>query len=194
MVGGEDADFERARPLFEAMGELIVHVGEVGHGQMVKVINNAVGADQRGRGRRGAAGRRAAPASTSTRSSRSMGAGSGGSTMLELKAEPMLEHDYAPLFKLEHMLKDVAPLPGGGARRRRRRSRSRALARRELYSAGVGRGLRRAGLRRRARGRRGPRRDARLSSTWIPRGAVPPRIDPAEMLPICRNCEFRTFA
>jgi 3-hydroxyisobutyrate dehydrogenase-like beta-hydroxyacid dehydrogenase len=36
-----------------------------------------------------------------------MAAGSGGSAMLELKAGPMLEHDFTPLFKLEHMLKDV---------------------------------------------------------------------------------------
>ena len=36
-----------------------------------------------------------------------MGAGSGGSKMLELKAQPMLDHDFAPLFKLAHMLKDV---------------------------------------------------------------------------------------
>ena len=27
--------------------------------------------------------------------------------MLELKAGPMLERDFEPLFKLEHMLKDV---------------------------------------------------------------------------------------
>jgi 3-hydroxyisobutyrate dehydrogenase-like beta-hydroxyacid dehydrogenase len=36
-----------------------------------------------------------------------MAAGSGGSAMLDLKAGPMREHDYATLFKLEHMLKDV---------------------------------------------------------------------------------------
>ena len=34
-------------------------------------------------------------------------ASSGDSTMLELKARPMLDHDFTPLFKLEHMLKDV---------------------------------------------------------------------------------------
>jgi 2-hydroxy-3-oxopropionate reductase len=34
-------------------------------------------------------------------------ASSGASTMLDLKAEPMLEGNYEPLFKLEHMLKDV---------------------------------------------------------------------------------------
>jgi 3-hydroxyisobutyrate dehydrogenase-like beta-hydroxyacid dehydrogenase len=36
-----------------------------------------------------------------------MGAGSGGSAMLALKAGPMRAHDYSTLFKLEHMLKDV---------------------------------------------------------------------------------------
>jgi 3-hydroxyisobutyrate dehydrogenase-like beta-hydroxyacid dehydrogenase len=34
-------------------------------------------------------------------------ASAGGSTMLELKAGPMRNHDYTPLFKLEQMLKDV---------------------------------------------------------------------------------------
>ena len=36
-----------------------------------------------------------------------LGASSGASYMVTLKAEPMLEHDYTPLFRLEHMLKDV---------------------------------------------------------------------------------------
>ena len=30
MAGGEREDFERARPLFDAMGELVVHVGPLG--------------------------------------------------------------------------------------------------------------------------------------------------------------------
>jgi 3-hydroxyisobutyrate dehydrogenase-like beta-hydroxyacid dehydrogenase len=33
--------------------------------------------------------------------------GAAGSTMVDLKSKPMLEHDYSTLFKLEHMLKDV---------------------------------------------------------------------------------------
>jgi 3-hydroxyisobutyrate dehydrogenase-like beta-hydroxyacid dehydrogenase len=36
-----------------------------------------------------------------------MAAGSGGSAMLDLKAEPMRRHDFTTLFKLDHMLKDV---------------------------------------------------------------------------------------
>src|SRR4051812_24479452 len=44
MVGGEDADFERARPLFEVMGERIVHVGPQGHAQLAKLLTNTMAA------------------------------------------------------------------------------------------------------------------------------------------------------
>src|SRR5512133_1540405 len=43
-AGGEPAAFERAHPLFDAMGELIVHVGPLGHGQMAKLLTNTMGA------------------------------------------------------------------------------------------------------------------------------------------------------
>ncbi len=33
MAGGSDEDFARARPVFEAMGEIILHVGPLSHGQ-----------------------------------------------------------------------------------------------------------------------------------------------------------------
>ncbi len=39
MVGGEAEVFERCRPIFEAMGENIVHVGASGTGQTVKLMN-----------------------------------------------------------------------------------------------------------------------------------------------------------
>lgn len=42
MVGGSEADFERARPIFEAVGKTIVHVGESGAGQTVKACNQIV--------------------------------------------------------------------------------------------------------------------------------------------------------
>jgi 3-hydroxyisobutyrate dehydrogenase-like beta-hydroxyacid dehydrogenase len=106
MAGGEPADFERARPLFEAMGELVVHVGPVGHGQLVKVINNAV-----------AAANTAVVAEALLAGARAgadldalvqvMRAGSGASAMLDLKHRPMRARDYTTLFKLEHMLKDL---------------------------------------------------------------------------------------
>jgi 3-hydroxyisobutyrate dehydrogenase-like beta-hydroxyacid dehydrogenase len=106
MAGGDAADVERVRPALEAMGTTIVHVGELGHGQVIKLINNAVAA---------------ANASTLAQAlvmgagtgvdlqklTEILSAGSGNSTMVGLKAEPMRQHDYATLFKTAHMLKDV---------------------------------------------------------------------------------------
>ena len=42
MVGGEDEDFQRARSLFEVMGETVVHVGGAEAGQVVKACNQIV--------------------------------------------------------------------------------------------------------------------------------------------------------
>jgi 3-hydroxyisobutyrate dehydrogenase-like beta-hydroxyacid dehydrogenase len=107
MAGGAKEDFERALPLFEAMGELIVHVGEqVGQGEMVKLINNAVAAANAHTLAQALVVGRATGVDLDALT-KVMGAGSGGSAMLALKAGPMREHDYKTLFKLEHMLKDV---------------------------------------------------------------------------------------
>ncbi len=43
MVGGEADIFERARPVFEAMGKTIVLVGPSGSGQVVKLCNQVAG-------------------------------------------------------------------------------------------------------------------------------------------------------
>jgi 3-hydroxyisobutyrate dehydrogenase len=40
MVGGEPATLERARPLLNAMGRIIAHVGGPGSGSRVKLLNN----------------------------------------------------------------------------------------------------------------------------------------------------------
>lgn len=40
MVGGTDADFDRAQPILAAMGKNIVHCGAAGNGQVAKVANN----------------------------------------------------------------------------------------------------------------------------------------------------------
>jgi 3-hydroxyisobutyrate dehydrogenase-like beta-hydroxyacid dehydrogenase len=106
MVGGTDGEFERARPALEAMGEVIVHAGPLGHGQLVKLINNAVAATNAAT--LGQALVVAAKAGADLDALTTvMAAGSGGSVMLDLKAGPMREHDYSTLFKLDHMLKDV---------------------------------------------------------------------------------------
>jgi 3-hydroxyisobutyrate dehydrogenase len=106
MAGGDAGDFARAEPLLRTMGELVVHVGALGQGEMLKLINNAV-----------AAANAATVGEALLVAQRTgvdldalvevMSSGSGGSAMLDLKSGPMRAHDYATLFKLEHMLKDV---------------------------------------------------------------------------------------
>jgi 3-hydroxyisobutyrate dehydrogenase-like beta-hydroxyacid dehydrogenase len=138
MAGGSDADFGRAKPLFDAMGEVVMHVGPLGHGQTVKVISNAVSATNAATLAQALVVGKATGVDLEALVA-VLGASSSASTMVTLKAKPMLGHDYTPLFRLEHMLKDVgicldeseaagAPFP------------SAALAR-ELYAAAMGRGL-----------------------------------------------------
>jgi 3-hydroxyisobutyrate dehydrogenase-like beta-hydroxyacid dehydrogenase len=106
MAGGEAEDFARARPLLETMGRTIVHVGELGQGEMLKLINNSLGAAN------------AAAVAEALLLAKATGvdldaleevvaAGSGASAQLQLKAGAMRRHDYKTLFKTEHMLKDV---------------------------------------------------------------------------------------
>jgi 3-hydroxyisobutyrate dehydrogenase len=138
MAGGSDEDMQRAQPLLGAMGELIVHVGPVGTGQQVKVLSNAVSAVNCATLAQAlAVGRRADVNLEALLDV--MGAGSANSTMLQLKGKPMLEHDFSPLFKLDHMLKDVR-LCLEEARQAGAAFPAAALAG-ELYAAGAGRGL-----------------------------------------------------
>jgi 3-hydroxyisobutyrate dehydrogenase-like beta-hydroxyacid dehydrogenase len=106
MAGGSDENFARARPVLEAMGKLIVHVGPQGHGSTVKLLNNTTAAvNALAVAEALVAAKRAGVDPDKLREV--MAAGSGGSAMLDLKAGPMLEHNFEPLFKLAHMLKDV---------------------------------------------------------------------------------------
>jgi 3-hydroxyisobutyrate dehydrogenase len=106
MVGGPTEDFDRAKSLLETMGELIVHVGELGQGAMLKLINNSLGAAN------------AAAVAQALLLADATGvdldalvavtqSGSGASAQMQMKSGPMREHDYTTLFKTEHLLKDV---------------------------------------------------------------------------------------
>jgi 3-hydroxyisobutyrate dehydrogenase len=106
MVGGSADDFARARPLLETMGSLIRHVGGIGQGEMLKLINNALGAAN-------AAGLAEALLLADAAGIdldafvEVTSAGSGASAQLTLKSAAMRAHDFTPLFKTAHMLKDV---------------------------------------------------------------------------------------
>jgi 3-hydroxyisobutyrate dehydrogenase-like beta-hydroxyacid dehydrogenase len=138
MCGGAPQDIERARPLFEIMGEKIVVCGEAGQGQAVKVLSQGVTAVN------------CATLAQAITVGRKIGldldallavmtGGSSDSTMRELKGRAMVDHDIPVLFKLEHMLKDVV-LCLEESRRAGASFPFAGLAG-ELYSAGVGRGL-----------------------------------------------------
>ena len=106
MAGGEERDFERIKPLLETMGALVVQVGELGQGEMLKLINNSLGAAN------AAALAEALLVAKATgvdldALEQVVAAGSGASAQLALKAGPMRAHDYTTLFKTAHMLKDV---------------------------------------------------------------------------------------
>jgi 3-hydroxyisobutyrate dehydrogenase-like beta-hydroxyacid dehydrogenase len=138
MAGGSGEDIARAMPLLEAMGELIVHVGPVGTGQQVKVLSNAVSAVNCATLAQALVVGRRADVNLEALL-KVMAGGSANSTMLQLKGQPMLEHDFTPLFKLDHMLKDVR-LCLEEARAAGAAFPAAALAG-ELYAAGAGRGL-----------------------------------------------------
>jgi 3-hydroxyisobutyrate dehydrogenase-like beta-hydroxyacid dehydrogenase len=106
MAGGDPADFARAEPLLRIMGELVLHVGALGQGEMVKLINNSVAAANAATvGEALIVGQRTGVDLDAL--VQVMAKGSGGSAMLALKSDAMRSHVYTTLFKLEHMLKDV---------------------------------------------------------------------------------------
>jgi 3-hydroxyisobutyrate dehydrogenase-like beta-hydroxyacid dehydrogenase len=88
------------------MGEKIVHAGPVGDGQAIKVITNALGAAN------AAALAQALVVASACELNLDavvelLPLSAGGSVQAQLKARPMLDHDYTPMFRLGHMLKDV---------------------------------------------------------------------------------------
>jgi 3-hydroxyisobutyrate dehydrogenase-like beta-hydroxyacid dehydrogenase len=137
MVGATEQEFEIVRPALEAMGSLIVRSGGRGQGQMVKLLNNAIAVSN--------AATLAQALVVARRAGADMDAlveviasGAAGSTMVDLKSRPMLEHDFTTLFKLEHMLKDVTLCLHEG--QRLQVPFPNAAAAHELLLAGMARG------------------------------------------------------
>ena len=106
MVGGEAPDIEAARPVLEAMGSTIAHVGPAGAGQIVKAANQLIVAgtiellceafvflDAHGVDREPAL--------------QVLSGGLAGSTVLERKAPGMLARNFDPGFRLDLHHKDL---------------------------------------------------------------------------------------
>src|ERR671917_2051610 len=106
MVGGEEEHFERAKPLFDVMGEKVVHVGRPGTGQVVKACNQIV-----------VALTIEAVSEALVLGSKAgvdpgkildvLSGGLAANKVMEVKREKLLSHDFEPGGKVEFHRKDL---------------------------------------------------------------------------------------
>ena len=106
MVGGETTAFERAKPLFERMGQTVTHVGLDGAGQVVKACNQIVVAlIIEAVGEALALGSRGGVAPEKILDV--LGGGLAANNVLRVKREKLLSGLYEPGGKLEYQHKDL---------------------------------------------------------------------------------------
>lgn len=106
MVGGERAAYDRAVPLFEAMGRMHRYMGETGAGATIKLINNFLS------GTMNAAIAEAIQVAEAAGLDRDgvqqiLSEGAAGSRLTRTKIPKMLARDFAPQFQLALMEKDL---------------------------------------------------------------------------------------
>jgi 3-hydroxyisobutyrate dehydrogenase len=106
MVGGSEVDFERARPVFEAMGKKLVHCGPLGAGQTVKLCNQIVVGLHNLAMSESLVFAAAAGVSTD-RMLEAVSAGAAGSWALSNLAPKVLKRDFSPGFKVGLQQKDL---------------------------------------------------------------------------------------
>ena len=108
MVGGDEAAFARARPVFEAMGtaERIVHIGASGAGQVCKICNQvAIGGALAGVSEAFALAKKAGVDAARVR--QALLGGFAASRVLEVHGERMLNANYKPGFRTKLYQKDL---------------------------------------------------------------------------------------
>jgi len=109
IAGGAKADFDRCAGIFEAMGnpDNVFHVGDVGVGQTVKIINQMIGGANMAMIAEGLTLGVKAGADPKAMSS-VIGVSSGNSTLFQIRANDFLLKDhYEPGFMLDLMKKDL---------------------------------------------------------------------------------------
>ena len=107
MVGGDQAVFERIKPIFELLGKNITLVGGNGDGQTVKVANQiivALNIEAVAEALLFAARAGADPA----RVRRALMGGFASSKILEVHGERMVKRNFAPGFRIELHQKDLS--------------------------------------------------------------------------------------
>jgi 2-hydroxy-3-oxopropionate reductase len=108
MVGGPEAAFDRARPLFESMGKNITHVGaENGAGQTCKVANQIIVALNIQAVSEALTFARKAGADPAKVRQALMG-GFASSRILDVHGQRMIDHAFTPGFRIRLHQKDLS--------------------------------------------------------------------------------------
>lgn len=106
LVGGDEAAFARARPLFEIMGKSITLHGGPGSGQLCKLANQvAIASNMMGWCEALAFAR--AAGLDAARVLESIGGGAAGSVSMNVLGPRALRGDFAPGFYVKHFMKDM---------------------------------------------------------------------------------------
>ncbi|MEV0378460.1 2-hydroxy-3-oxopropionate reductase [Nonomuraea sp. NPDC050643] len=106
MVGGDGDAFEAARPIFDAVGKTVVHVGPSGSGQTVKAANQLIVAANIQALAEAVVFLRAYGVDLEA-ALEVLGAGLAGSAVLTQKRANMLDHTFEPGFRIELHHKDM---------------------------------------------------------------------------------------
>ncbi|MDD2979896.1 MAG: NAD(P)-dependent oxidoreductase [Hespellia sp.] len=106
LVGGDEADYEVCRPLFEAMGTNLNYQGKAGFGQHAKLANQIIIAGTLSGVCEALAYASAKGLDLQTVFD-SVSTGAAGSTQLSTFGPKILAGDYAPGFILKHFVKDM---------------------------------------------------------------------------------------
>ena len=106
MVGGSEADVERARPYMEAFGTTITHVGPVGSGQQVKIVNQILVVGTQLAVSEALLFAQAAGLDLDATLDAVKG-GAAGSWMLANRGPQMIERDWRPGFTIDLQQKDL---------------------------------------------------------------------------------------
>lgn len=106
MVGGAEADVARAMPYFEAMGSTITHVGGVGSGQLVKLVNQMLVVINQLAASEALLFAEAAGLDLDS-TLRAVSGGAAGSWMLANRGPQMIARDWRPGFTIDLQQKDL---------------------------------------------------------------------------------------
>ena len=106
MVGGDKAVFDQVREVLAAMGSAVVHVGDLGAGNIAKLANQVVVALNIAAVSEAfvLAQKAGVPPEAVFAAIRG---GLAGSTVLEAKAPMMLDHNFKPGFRIDLHIKDL---------------------------------------------------------------------------------------